>query len=411
MLQGKSTTIILLLAILTFTVILPEKLIGRNLYYFFSAMIFVCSIVKIKHINFQLEEVMLSMSIFLVGLSQCIWAYRFPGDSTELYRADFNYPKTGAYLMIGSIIILCFPSLIRLASVNYKKHIAYALLTSFTCLTVYAIYCKLSMPMERLEIKTSSTLSAAIYTMHSLLTLYSLLNAKIKYRRLMILFVVLFSVYILILTETRSALIVYPLILVYFIFSKSTLPKRKSFAIFLASIFLSLMVIKLLHPNLNKRGVEMIDEVTHYHENNNTSVGARLSMWNAGIHEIITHPGGVSSKERFRILSSFINKNERGNPEAIRNIAYHLHNDLIESMSLQGVISGVFMLYFYFSLFFYFHKKNTSYCAAVFLCTPIMFMGSLDSLFIHVRFVVMLICWLIIFNGINELDLQNKKQC
>nr|VUD33527.1 Uncharacterised protein [Raoultella sp. NCTC 9187] len=49
---------------------------------------------------------------------------------------------------------------------------------------------------------------------------------------------------------------------------------------------------------------------------------------------------------------------EHGNPEGMRNMVYHLHNDLIETMSLQGVIGGIFLLCLYAAMIFYVHRKR-----------------------------------------------------
>ncbi|MGA6460655.1 O-antigen ligase family protein, partial [Klebsiella sp. K794] len=205
---------------------------------------------------------------------------------------------------------------------------------------------------------------------------------------------------ILILTETRSALIVYPVILLYILFNKYAVAKWKALSICALSFILFSLMIGVFSPNVYKRASEIITDITLYQQNNNTSIGARLTMWYSGINEIITHPGGVSAKERYQILADFINKKENGNPEALRNIPYHLHNDLIETMSLQGAASGLFLFFFYITLIYYMTRKKPSY-AALFLCLPVLFFGTVDSLFIHVRFVIMLIGWLIIYTGLT----------
>lgn len=109
------------------------------------------------------------------------------------------------------------------------------------------------------------------------------------------------SLYILILTETRSALIVYPVILLYILFNKYAVAKWKALSICALSFILFSLMIGVFSPNVYKRASEIITDITLYQQNNNTSIGARLTMWYSGINEIITHPGGVSAKERYQI--------------------------------------------------------------------------------------------------------------
>jgi O-antigen ligase len=92
---------------------------------------------------------------------------------------------------------------------------------------------------------------------------------------------------------------------------------------------------------------------------------------------------------------------EHGNPEGMRNMVYHLHNDLIETMSLQGVIGGIILLCLYTAMVFYVRRKGILSCGTAFLCAPVILFGSVDSLFIHDRFIVMLITGLIIFAGLS----------
>lgn len=400
MIKEKYINFVLLSAVISSSVIIPEQLLGRNIFYIYSSVVIIGSFFYFKKLRIARQDLILGAAIFLIGASQLLWSWRFPAHLTEIYRADTNYPKTGTYLIIGSVVISLFPAIMRLSGTGQQRNTTHYLLFGFITLTLYAVYCKIIAPGERLRINTSSTLSAALYTMYSLLTLYSLLRTSMHYRKVLASLVIFSSLYILILTETRSALIVYPVILLYILFKKYAVAKWKALSICALSFILFSLMIGVFSPNVYKRANEVITDITLYQQNNNTSIGARLTMWYSGINEIITHPGGVSAKERYQILADFINKNENGNPEALRNIAYHLHNDLIETMSLQGAASGLFLFFFYITLIYYMTRKKPSY-AALFLCLPVLFFGTVDSLFIHVRFVIMLIGWLIIYTGLT----------
>ena len=171
----------------------------------------------------------------------------------------------------------------------------------------------------------------------------------------------------------------------------------------LVSLLASLVIIEFVFPTIKTRAVDAVTELSEYQSDNNTSLGARLSMWHTGIYEIYRHPGGVSSQQRYEILSQLMQEKEHGNPEGIRNMVYHLHNDLIETMSLQGVFAGVILLGLYAAMIFYVYRKKVLSCAVIFLCAPVILFGSVDTLFIHDRFIVMFITSLIICTGIHRI--------
>lgn len=125
-------------------------------------------------------------------------------------------------------------------------------------------------------------------------------------------------------------------------------------------------------------------------------------MWRTGLMEIYNNPTGVSSQQRYVLMSKLIQEKERGNREALRNLVYHLHNDLIDTMSLQGVFAGIMLIGVYLSLIFYIYKKQIVSCGAVMLCSPIFFFGAVDCLFIHDQFIIMFITSLVIFAGISQ---------
>ncbi|WP_292346114.1 hypothetical protein, partial [Mesorhizobium sp.] len=75
------------------------------------------------------------------------------------------------------------------------------------------------------------------------------------------------------------------------------------------------------------RLTDIINEISNYQKGNgDTSLGSRISMWKAGIHTMLQSPGGQSTDVRFANATQYIDSHEGGNPEALRNIAYHLHN-------------------------------------------------------------------------------------
>ncbi|MFB5080281.1 O-antigen ligase family protein [Raoultella sp. C349492] len=401
MIRDKFPLIILLAAILSCAVVTPEKIMGRNLFYLSSMITVSYAAINFKALRFKTEEVVLAATLFLMGVSQLLWTYRFPANATEVYMADLSYARTGAYLIIGSVVMLLISAVLRLIKPYPGQFINYMLLLGFAYLTLYALHFHFFISDDRLRIDSSATLSAYIYAFYTMITLYALSCVKIRYRAPIIITVVVLSLWIIFLTQTRSVLIFYPAILLYCLLKSKMLSRAKFIALCVASLLASLVMIEFAFPTIKVRAVAAVSELSEYQNDNNTSLGARLSMWHTGVYEIYHHPSGVSSQDRYEILSQLMQEKEHGNPEGMRNMVYHLHNDLIETMSLQGVIGGIILLCLYTAMVFYVRRKGILSCGTAFLCAPVILFGSVDSLFIHDRFIVMLITGLIIFAGLS----------
>ncbi|VTP68615.1 Lipid A core - O-antigen ligase and related enzymes [Serratia rubidaea] len=94
--------------------------------------------------------------------------------------------------------------------------------------------------------------------------------------------------------------------------------------------------------------------------------------------------------------TQYINSHEGGNPEALRNIAYHLHNDFIEAGSLQG-IAGIIALLCFFSLVYLARRHMDTNAMLILLILPTILIGMVDTLFIDQRYVTNLTLMLVIY--------------
>lgn len=101
-------------------------------------------------------------------------------------------------------------------------------------------------------------------------------------------------------------------------------------------------------------------DIAEYHINNDTSIGASLSIWKSGWYSSSQfNLLGQSTDKRYQEVEKYIRQNERSNLEVMRNLAYHLHNDMQETLSLQGMFSLFSLLRIYlFSLYFSLNRKK-----------------------------------------------------
>ncbi|HDG9793914.1 TPA: O-antigen ligase family protein [Raoultella planticola] len=403
MIKEKFPLLILLSAILACAVVTPEKTMGRNLFYLSAVLSVGYAAFNIKNLRFKKEDAVIALFLFLMGSSQLLWTYRFPANAAEIYMADVSYGRTGIYLIVGAIVVPLVSAIFRMITPSQGRFFNYLLLLGFTYLTLYALHFHFFISEDRLRIGNSATLSAYLYAFYTMITLYALACIEMRYRKQIIFAVLVFSFWVIFLTQTRSVLLFYPAILIYALLKSSMMSKSKMIVLCLVSLLASLVIIEFVFPTIKTRAVDAVTELSEYQSDNNTSLGARLSMWHTGIYEIYRHPGGVSSQQRYEILSQLMQEKEHGNPEGIRNMVYHLHNDLIETMSLQGVFAGVILLGLYAAMIFYVYRKKVLSCAVIFLCAPVILFGSVDTLFIHDRFIVMFITSLIICAGIHRI--------
>ena len=65
-----SPVTILLLAILSCVFVMPEKIMGRNLFYLSSVITLIYAVINRKRLTFKKEEMFLSLTLLMLGASQ-----------------------------------------------------------------------------------------------------------------------------------------------------------------------------------------------------------------------------------------------------------------------------------------------------------------------------------------------------
>jgi len=104
-------------------------------------------------------------------------------------------------------------------------------------------------------------------------------------------------------------------------------------------------------------------------------------MWRAGIEVFKQHPLGQSADSRNALATQYIDQHEGGNPEAIRNLSFHLHNDILDSLSLQGIFGGIIMVMFFAVLLLYPFKLVPKGYEFLLLSVPVIFFSQGDTQF------------------------------
>jgi len=135
---------------------------------------------------------------------------------------------------------------------------------------------------------------------------------------------------------------------------------------------------------IQNRMKQITQDISEYHTNNDTSIGARFSIWESGIHSIKPTLLGQTPASRTEKARAFIEKYERNNPEAYNNVKYNLHNETLEILSLQGLLGLLSLIMLFVSSIVYGIKgiRNNSNGVFFVMC-PIIVMGLTDTVMIQ----------------------------
>ncbi|MEY1424462.1 O-antigen ligase family protein [Morganella morganii] len=385
--------------ILTSALALPDKIVGRNLFYTSTVFLIISYILNYKKIVIKKESILLFLSFLAVSVSQFTWVKLYPPVSSEYIMANSNYPRTALYLFIGSFIVLLSPSLLNLVQYNKKncKIIIYIALVSLFYMGGKGLFYMISDPTGRLRISSAATISAYLFMLQSLFTLYIVNIISFRNNILYISIIFIFSFIVILCTQTRTVIILYPiLVLLFFIVNKQFSFKKLIFSGVMI-VALGYLFIGYVFQSVEDRMYSAYHEISGYSENNNSSFGARITMWKSGLHAAKMHPTGQSIDSRLQEVNEYISQHENGNPEAIRNLTYHLHNDIIESASLQGIWGVMALIFLFISMNIFFYYKGTWLSAFPLLILAVSGVSMVDTLFIDDRFIIMFCILTVLF--------------
>ncbi|CAI1123148.1 O-antigen ligase [Serratia rubidaea] len=385
--------IALLFTIIAASTSLTDSTITRNAFYL--AVLFATAAFAIsKSWVISRDAALTSMAVFCIGLSQAVWLWRFP--ASGMLETHNEYLTSATRLLCGAVLIMMLGSLHHQISHKVKVFAKGLLIFGFFYTSSIGLYLHAQSPDMRLQINTVSTITAYIYMLQSLLTVYVIHKTSWRYKYVAITIVILLSLWVIFLTETRATLLSYPLFLLLFFCRRHHLTLK---TILLSGLIVVVMATAASHlfSTATARLTDIINEISNYQKGNgDTSLGSRISMWKAGIHTMLQSPGGQSTDVRFANATQYINSHEGGNPEALRNIAYHLHNDFIEAGSLQG-IAGIIALLCFFSLVYLARRHMDTNAMLILLILPTILIGMVDTLFIDQRYVTNLTLMLVIY--------------
>lgn len=322
----------------------------------------------------------LPLSILLLGLSKIIWSMYYEPSSSNFSNVYNSYFDVGKRLIIASFLV----SFAINADSLHKEKLTnlIRLVIPFVALAIaaYSAYQFHILGLERTELSTNRpTAMAYMLTPVLLLSLFCSIKENNSLKDLTLLALVFIScLYSILLTQTRAAILSFTFIALIMLAFKLTKKTRNTVLLFISIIIPAIITINY-DGIIKPRATQAIIEVINFDKTkDNGSLGNRFTMWIAGAKSAYEHPLGQSAEQRYQSIDKQI-KNEYISPVIYQFIDIHLHNEVIDTISLQGV-SGFLTLILFYLITIKFSLKEKNYLLLSISLTIILY-GLSDVLF------------------------------
>ncbi|EGT3623094.1 O-antigen ligase family protein [Morganella morganii] len=293
---------------------------------------------------------LVAASFLLFGLSRVAWSFLMNDDGLGIYK---SYSPTASRIILGAFIF-CVCILLKNELRKFFSNIYVSGIIKVLPLYIllYALYDIFVLHKDRVELDTNrATVTAYLVSAIFFVSLHFCAQVKNKLNISLFFTNLIVSNAIIILTQTRAAIAVYLLLSVFYtaiVFRKSLSIKKVSIVVVLLLIFAGTSYEFLYKSRIN----EAITETQGYDVTKpGGSLGDRYTMWYAGLSAFKHAPFGQSFQARNDFISEKI---AAGNisDSIVVYLTVHLHSELIEVLSLQGIIGGVLLVLIYLSLLY-----------------------------------------------------------
>ncbi len=369
------TQIIFILCAVAFsTVILDPNLSAKILGVAGATALFV-TVVNYRKITSN-KAFYICLILFLIGMCDMIWYGLFKDGKSPAINSYRAYLEVGKICLFGAFVLNIFTLQNDQKIGHYKVHYVIAAILQLTILG-YAFYQGVWMHRPRVEFSlgggTSATGAAYTAVFISCYTLAVLQHLKIRIRDLLILMHFVSTLLVLIATETRAAILVYPVIFMALVLIKFFKEKHftwKGIVVIGIAFFAGILVMK---DSLMHRYNDFNRDISAYEKNDTyTSIGARLAMWETGYYSAKNNYLWQSTDQRNQLIKMTVER-DPGLKGAVPYMVGHLHNEIIETWSLKGPSGLVLYFMFIIAVAWYALRVVKSYILLAFLVSMIMF--------------------------------------
>lgn len=319
-----------------------------------SAILTLPLIIKnIRYILADKQNLLLPLMLLCFGLVQIIWVaiFKEPGsDFTAAYRSYQN----GGRVMIFSALIVTALQLPRLGTIGKKISNVWIIATAIGlyCIAGYEVANAADPTTDRLKLGfQNATGTAYVLTFIALLASKAIINMRLKYTFALYLLHFMVSLAVIITTQTRAAILVYPLLGVGLFFVHYRHQRTILLRALVGFILLVGVTAIPLSSVIANRYHDFTEDMHSYSKSNSsTSIGARFAMQRVGFDAGKEHEWGQSLEQRgARILA--LTTQETTLAGALKYVNIHLHNEFIDTFSLKGIPGVIVLLSLYLAMF------------------------------------------------------------
>lgn len=321
---------------------------ARMAFYWSFYFSVICLVIKRNRLGKDFFWVLTAIS--LLGISKLGWFYcEYLGNPD--YSQYNPYLNTGKRLLISAVIGWTLLSSTPL-TINFydkiKKLVFYFTMCAFVIASGVGLW-QICSHVERVDFLTGrATDGAYMYSGLSLVTI-ALLSQYINhwFSLLLSLLTFILSYFIIVETDTRNMLIAFPVIFIAAILiSINNLNLKWVLGILLSCFILVFFNYQSkIEPRL-EQAVSDTEEFLAQDGNNEGSFSSRLAMWTVGAKSFALSPMGRSMEARETWMRNYIDSS--GKYHAGWNyLNIHLHNEVMDTATLQGVLGVLVLLFFY----------------------------------------------------------------
>ncbi|AHF76227.1 Putative O-antigen ligase [Sodalis praecaptivus] len=272
-----------------------------------------------------------------------------------------------------------------------RRYCIFSLLSAFIIASIYGIWQYIETSDRIVFAMNRATGAAYQYSALSLVLMTVTLCDRLSLKKQYFIFTSgLLSIYVIFLTETRSAMVIHTLavsmLILHVVFKYK---KLKSIPL----VFIILTLASIIYTNwdlISLRYNRTSQEFSLYQQGNDkTSLGARFTMWRVGVMAFINAPLGETQAFRNEKIVDFLHSEKNQNSDALRYLNVHLHNEIIQTGSLFGIF-GIYILgFFYYTLIFSNSLgKNFLYNPISLLSLTALLYGLTDVILTSIEYVV-----------------------
>ncbi|MTH45527.1 O-antigen ligase family protein [Intestinirhabdus alba] len=359
--QKSSTALEMVTYVLCFAtmlVALIDNNLAMKLYTITAIAGLLALLLRGKPRSFSSQHWLLPLAILIVGAVDLIWYSAFKVDHSPFRATYHGYLNTAKIFLFGTFLtLLVLSSKIRLNR-ETPFYILYAV--SFI-IAGYAYSVKTATGLERIDFGIGSATGAA----YSIMLVGIISAVSILYTRrnhpLLFLLNIIAVYYALMLTQTRSTLLMFPIICAIALTSSYLKSPKKLFFSVVGFFILLVALVALFSKPIYHRYHEGLADFTNYSSNNNShsSLGARLAMYEIGFDIFREAPLAFRSADERGARMQALATEHPYLQGALEFSNVHLHNEFIEAASLKGLAGILSTLLFYIALFFTVYRHRS----------------------------------------------------